>query len=92
MGNDMSPLFEDVIHFLVIPNLEVKKSRVVSLLSEHRADFGIVVYLFLVSYGAAHGRSYPQQTQRVIPSFQQVRPMRYSLPLPLNRENLEGLQ
>jgi len=38
MGNDMSPLFSDVVHFLSIPNLEIKK----------------MVYLFIVSYGRYH--------------------------------------
>ncbi|KAI0928751.1 hypothetical protein AcW1_005905 [Taiwanofungus camphoratus] len=35
MGNDMSPLFSDVVHCLGIPSLEIKK----------------MVYLFLVCYG-----------------------------------------
>ncbi|EJD53032.1 Adaptor protein complex beta subunit [Auricularia subglabra TFB-10046 SS5] len=53
MGNDMSPLFPDVVQCLATPSLEIKK----------------MVYLFLVSYG----RSRPNQTEYVIPSFLEAR-------------------
>lgn len=65
MGNDMAPLFPDVINCLSIPQLEVKK----------------MVYLFLVTYGSQYPDMALIAVKRVIRVlFSHIRTLKIIIP------------